>query len=406
MRRLARTPKKRYKWKEKKGVAALAKAVYLHIPFCEHICYYCDFNKVFLKNQPVDEYLDALEREIELTLQQFPTDKIETIFIGGGTPTALNEAQMARLMDMVSRHLLPFATENLEYSVEANPNFVSADKLDTMKRGGVNRVSFGVQTFDDGGLERIGRTHRADDVFETVHEAAKRFDNISIDLMFGLPEQTLEQIDRDLELALELPIQHVSSYSLILEPHTVFAIQDRKGKLRLPGEDIEVAMYLKVMETLERKGLKQYEISNYSLAGRESRHNQVYWQNEEYYGFGAGAHSYLNGERRANIAPIPHYIKAEGLPVRSVTKLEQVEQMEEELFLGLRMRSGVSFKTFANKYGTPLHEVFGHVLDDLEKKSLIERTATHVRLTESGLPLANEAFAAFIGEARVGHVER
>ncbi|MEW8967368.1 radical SAM family heme chaperone HemW [Exiguobacterium alkaliphilum] len=379
----------------------MAKAVYLHIPFCEHICYYCDFNKVFLKNQPVDDYLDALEREIERSLEQYPTDTIETIFIGGGTPTALNEAQMKRLMDMVERHLLPLASPNLEYSVEANPNFVSTEKLDTMKRGGVNRLSFGVQTFDDGGLERIGRTHRADDVFHTVNEAAKRFDNISIDLMFGLPEQTLEQIERDLDLAFQLPIQHVSSYSLILEPHTVFAIQERKGKLRLPGEDIEVAMYLKVMETLERRGLKQYEISNYSLEGRESRHNQVYWRNEEYYGFGAGAHSYLNGERRANIAPIPHYIKAEGLPVRSTTPLETVEKMEEEFFLGLRMRSGVAFETFEAKYDQSMEAVFGHVLADLEAKRLIERTDTHVRLTESGLPLANEAFAAFIGEARV-----
>lgn len=382
----------------------MAKAVYLHIPFCEHICYYCDFNKVFLKNQPVDDYLDALEREIVLSLEQYPTDEIETIFIGGGTPTALNEVQMKRLMDMVERHLLPLATNNLEYSVEANPNFVSAEKLDTMKQGGVNRVSFGVQTFDDGGLERIGRTHRADDVFATVTEAAKRFDNISIDLMFGLPEQTLEQIERDLDLAFKLPIQHVSSYSLILEPHTVFAIQDRKGKLRLPGEDIEVAMYLKVMETLERRGLKQYEISNYSVEGRESRHNQVYWQNEEYYGFGAGAHSYLNGERRANVAPIPHYIKAEGLPVRSTTTLETFERMEEELFLGLRMRSGVSFETFEVKYGVSMKSVFGHVMAELKAKQLIETTDTHIRLTESGLPLANEAFAAFIGEARLNDV--
>lgn len=382
----------------------MAKAVYLHIPFCEHICYYCDFNKVFLKNQPVDDYLDALEREIVLSLEQYPTDEIETIFIGGGTPTALNEVQMKRLMDMVERHLLPLATNNLEYSVEANPNFVSAEKLDTMKQGGVNRVSFGVQTFDDGGLERIGRTHRADDVFATVTEAAKRFDNISIDLMFGLPEQTLEQIERDLDLAFKLPIQHVSSYSLILEPHTVFAIQDRKGKLRLPGEDIEVAMYLKVMETLERRGLKQYEISNYSVEGRESRHNQVYWQNEEYYGFGAGAHSYLNGERRANVAPIPHYIKAEGLPVRSTTTLETFERMEEELFLGLRMRSGVSFETFEVKYGVSMESVFGHVMAELKAKQLIETTDTHIRLTESGLPLANEAFAAFIGEARLNDV--
>ncbi|WP_337873919.1 radical SAM family heme chaperone HemW [Exiguobacterium sp.] len=389
----------------RKGWPKLAKAVYLHIPFCEHICYYCDFNKVFLKNQPVDEYLDALEREMVLTLEAFPTERIETIFIGGGTPTALNEAQMGRLMDMVRRHLLPFASDDLEYSVEANPNFVSTEKLDTMKAGGVNRLSFGVQTFDDGGLERIGRTHRADDVFETVNEAAKRFDNISIDLMFGLPEQTLEQIDRDLELALQLPIQHVSSYSLILEPHTVFAIQDRKGKLRLPGEDVEVEMYLKVMETLERNGLKQYEISNYGLPGRESRHNQVYWRNEEYYGFGAGAHSYLNGTRRANIAPIPHYIKAEGIPVKRVTELEEVEKMEEELFLGLRMRSGVSLQTFEQKYGVALDHVFGHVIDDLVKKSLIERTDSHIRLTASGLPLANEAFAAFIGEAKLEHTE-
>lgn len=377
------------------------RAAYVHIPFCEHICYYCDFNKVFLKNQPVAEYLDALEREIELTLQQYPTDRLETIFIGGGTPTALNEQQMQRLMDIISKHLLPLTDETLEYTVESNPDGVSPEKLDIMKAGGVNRVSFGVQSFDDGLLERIGRTHREAKVAETLDEAAKRFDNISVDLMFGLPNQTLEQVKYDVERALRLPITHISSYSLILEPHTVFAIQERKGKLPLPTQDLEAEMYRLMIETIEAGGLNQYEISNFSLPGKESRHNRVYWENDEYYGFGAGSHSYIDQTRRANIAPIPHYIKAEGLPVRNETPLTRVERMEEEMFLGLRMKQGVSIEHFEQKYGIALDAAFGKTITKLLPRGLVERTDTHLRLTEAGVPLANEVFAEFIGEAEV-----
>ncbi|WP_214721085.1 radical SAM family heme chaperone HemW [Exiguobacterium sp. s192] len=376
-------------------------AAYVHIPFCEHICYYCDFNKVFLKNQPVAEYLDALEREIELTLQQYPTDRLETIFIGGGTPTALNEDQMQRLMDIIKKHLLPLTDDTLEYTVESNPDGVSPEKLDIMKAGGVNRVSFGVQSFDDGLLERIGRTHREAKVAETLEHAAKRFDNISVDLMFGLPNQTLEQVRYDVERALRLPITHISSYSLILEPHTVFAIQERKGKLPLPTQDLEADMYRLMIETIEAGGLHQYEISNFSLPGRESRHNRVYWENDEYYGFGAGSHSYINKTRRANIAPIPHYIKAEGLPVRNETPLTEVERMEEEMFLGLRMKEGVSEQHFEAKYGYSLDQVFGQTIAKLLPRGLVERTATHIRLTDAGVPLANEVFAEFIGEAEI-----
>ena len=377
------------------------RAAYVHIPFCEHICYYCDFNKVFLKNQPVAEYLDALEREIELTLQQYPTDRLETIFIGGGTPTALNEQQMQRLMDIISKHLLPLTDATLEYTVEPNPDGVSSEKLDIMKAGGVNRVSFGVQSFDDGLLERIGRTHREAKVAETLDEAAKRFDNISVDLMFGLPNQTLDQVKYDVERALRLPITHISSYSLILEPHTVFAIQERKGKLPLPTQDLEAEMYRLMIETIEAGGLKQYEISNFSLPGKESRHNRVYWENDEYYGFGAGSHSYIDQTRRANIAPIPHYIKAEGLPVRNETPLTRVERMEEEMFLGLRMKQGVSIEHFEQKYGIALDAAFGKTITKLLPRGLVERTNTHLRLTEAGVPLANEVFAEFIGEAEV-----
>lgn len=377
------------------------RAAYVHIPFCEHICYYCDFNKVFFKNQPVAEYLDALEREIELTLQQYPTDRLETIFIGGGTPTALNEQQMQRLMDIISKHLLPLTDATLEYTVESNPDGVSPEKLDIMKAGGVNRVSFGVQSFDDGLLERIGRTHREAKVAETLDEAAKRFDNISVDLMFGLPNQTLDQVKYDVERALRLPITHISSYSLILEPHTVFAIQERKGKLPLPTQDLEAEMYRLMIETIEAGGLKQYEISNFSLPGKESRHNRVYWENDEYYGFGAGSHSYIDQTRRANIAPIPHYIKAEGLPVRNETPLTRVERMEEEMFLGLRMKQGVSIEHFEQKYGLSLDAVFGKTITKLLPRGLVERTNTHLRLTDAGVPLANEVFAEFIGEAEV-----
>jgi len=376
----------------------LIKAAYIHIPFCEHICHYCDFNKVFLKGQPVDEYLDSLEKEIKLTVTNNQSP-LSTVFVGGGTPTSLNAQQLERLCKIISDNL-PLA-ENAEYTFEANPGDLSPDKLKALYEGGVNRLSFGVQSFNDDLLQRIGRTHRAKDVFTSV-EAAKNigFDNISIDLMYSLPGQTIDDFAATLKQAFTLDIKHFSGYSLIIEPKTVFYNLLRKGKLLTPGEDAEASMYRLLMEEMEGHGYKQYEISNFAKDGYESIHNITYWNNEEYYGFGAGAHGYVNGMRRSNFGPLKKYMEplaAGNLPLLDNHKVTRTEQMEEELFLGLRKNSGVSLSAFREKYNQDIEALFSNELKESLDRGLISIDNGYLKLTYNGRFLGNEVFQSFIG---------
>ncbi|WP_141431826.1 radical SAM family heme chaperone HemW [Bacillus sp. 03113] len=376
----------------------MVRAAYIHIPFCEHICHYCDFNKVFLKGQPVDQYLDALEREIELTIAQIPTDYLSSIFVGGGTPTSLNEKQLQRLCEIIKSHL-PY-NEQTEFTFEANPGDLSKEKLQTLYTYGVNRLSFGVQAFNDELLKKIGRSHRVKDVFHTI-EAAKStgFHNISIDLIYSLPGQTLADFKETLSAAFSLDLQHFSGYSLIIEPKTVFYNLMRKGKLPLPGEDVEASMYEELMAQMELHGYQQYEISNFSKKGFESLHNLTYWNNEYYYGFGAGAHSYVNGSRRANYGPLKKYmtpIEQGQLPLLDEHSVTKKEQMEEEMFLGLRKTDGVSFTHFYQKYNEDLQERFRSEIEALEKRQLIQLKNGKVFLTKQGRLLGNEVFQSFL----------
>ncbi|WP_026584470.1 radical SAM family heme chaperone HemW [Bacillus sp. J33] len=377
----------------------MIKAAYIHIPFCEHICHYCDFNKVFLKGQPVDEYLDSLEKEMELALLETPARQLNSIFIGGGTPTALNEKQLEKLCAII-RKQLPY-NGSTEYTFEANPGDLSEEKLKILYDAGVNRLSFGVQTFNDDLLKRIGRVHRAKDVFHSI-EAAKKigFNNISIDLIYSLPGQTLKDFRETLETSFTLDIEHYSGYSLIIEPKTVFYNLMRKGKLPTPGEDAEAEMYGLLMEQMDKNGFKQYEISNFAKPGFESRHNITYWDNEWYFGIGAGAHGYVNGLRRSNHGPLKKYMEpiAGGkLPILEEHKVSIEEQMEEEMFLGLRKTAGVSISRFKQKFGNDPLKMFEIQIAQLEEKGLIAVAEDHIRLTRQGLFLGNEVFQSFIG---------
>ena len=373
-------------------------AAYLHIPFCEHICHYCDFNKVFLKGQPVDDYLKALDEEMRLSLNQFPTDQLETIFVGGGTPTSLNELQLAKFCESINKNLPK--SKNLEFTFEANPGDLTQSKLQILKDAGVNRISLGVQTFNDELLEKIGRVHRAKDVFQSI-ENIKRvgFTNISIDLIFSLPTQTLTDFKESLTEAFSLDITHYSAYSLIIEPKTIFYNLMQKGKLPTPGEDIEAAMYETLREEMEQHGFKQYEISNFSKPGFESKHNLAYWNNDFYYGFGAGAHSYVNGSRRSNAGPLKKYIdqiKNGNLPVFQEHQVTIAEQMEEEMFLGLRKTDGVSVMRFIEKFGKDPRGLFKNEIAELNKKGLLEVNHDHIYLSKRGTLLGNEVFQAFL----------
>lgn len=374
-------------------------AAYLHIPFCEHICHYCDFNKVFLKGQPVEDYLKALDREMKMTLEKHPTNGLDTIFVGGGTPTSLNEQQLYTFCESINTNLPK--SDAVEFSFEANPGDLSIEKLQILKDAGVNRISLGVQTFNEDLLKRIGRVHRAKDVYQTIENAKKvGFNNISIDLIFSLPSQTVEDFKESLTEAFSLDIQHYSAYSLIIEPKTVFYNLLKKGKLPTPGEDIEAKMYEILMDEMENHGYNQYEISNFSKPGYESKHNLTYWNNEYYYGFGAGAHCYVDGHRRSNSGPLKKYmdqINSGNLPVFDDHKVTKAEQMEEEMFLGLRKTKGVSISHFIEKFDQDPLQIFKKEIDDLAGKQWIEVKNDNIYLTKTGRFLGNEVFQAFLG---------
>lgn len=378
----------------------MARGVYIHIPFCHQICNYCDFNKVFFKNQPVDEYIEALGREMELTVKQIPEAfaNIETIFLGGGTPTSLSAVQIEKLLSLIAKHI-PLSNVK-EFSSEANPDELTVEKLQALYNGGVNRLSMGVQSFDQGLLEKIGRTHSNEHVYETIQNAKDvGFTNISIDLMYGLPGQTMAQWQDSLEKALALKLPHYSAYSLIVEPKTIFYIQYAKGKLILPTEDLEAEMYGVLIDTMEAHGVHQYEISNFAHEGYSSTHNKIYWDNDEYAGFGAGAHGYLQGVRYSNVAPIKKYIELvmEGnRPLLHEHSVTLEERLEEQMFLGLRKTDGVTHAEFEQKFGQSMASLYEEIIAKLQQEKLLEMDEQGVRLTRRGRFVGNEVFQRFL----------
>lgn len=379
-----------------KGMQNKPTSAYVHIPFCTQICFYCDFSKVFIKNQPVDDYLQALKAEFE----REEIRQLRTLYIGGGTPTALTASQLDFLLDFLTQNLDLSVLEEL--TIEANPGDLTEDKIAVLANSPVNRVSLGVQTFDDQMLKKIGRSHQEKDIYETIGNLKKvGFDNISIDLIYALPQQTMDQVKVNVEKALSLDIPHMSLYSLILENHTVFMNRMQRGKLHLPQEDLEAEMFEYIIAELEKAGFEHYEISNFSKPGFESRHNLMYWDNDEYYGLGAGASGYVNGVRYRNRGPIQHYLKAireDGHARLNEEFLTQKEMMEEEMFLGLRKKSGVSKQKFTNKFGIDFDQQYGSVVTELTEQGLLVPDKEIVRMTKKGLFLGDSVAEKFILE--------
>ncbi|MBK3493341.1 oxygen-independent coproporphyrinogen III oxidase [Viridibacillus sp. YIM B01967] len=377
----------------------MARGVYIHIPFCHQICNYCDFNKVFFKNQPVDEYIEALGTEMKLWSEDKQAfSHIETIFLGGGTPTSLSPTQLSRLLTLIKTYIpMEHVTE---FTSEANPDELTKEKLEVLYKGGVNRISLGVQAFQPELLKKLGRTHSNEHVFETLKEAKKvGFTNISIDLMYGLPGQTVEEWKATLEVAFGLNLPHYSAYSLIVESKTIFYNLMNKGKLSLPGEDLEADMYDILMQQMEEHGFHQYEISNFSKDGHSSIHNRIYWDNDEYAGFGAGAHGYVNGIRYSNHAPLKKYIsslEAGEKPILKTHVVTQDEKMEEEMFLGLRKTAGISKKHFQAKFNCTIESVYSKKLKLLVSAGLLSNDEAAVKLTKKGRFVGNEVFEEFL----------
>ncbi|MFC5604034.1 radical SAM family heme chaperone HemW [Sporosarcina koreensis] len=375
------------------------RGMYIHIPFCHQICFYCDFNKVFFKNQPVDEYIESIGNELAIMEKDGHSFQgLETVFLGGGTPTSLSEKQLDRLLEIIHQYVDVRSLR--EFSTEANPDELTCGKLSVLKNGGVGRLSIGVQSFDEQLLKRIGRTHSAETPTKVIRDAREiGFENISIDLIYGLPEQSVQQWKDTLDKALSLELPHYSGYSLIVEPKTVFYNLMNKGKLPLPGEDIEAEMFSMLIDRMAEAGRQQYEISNFALPGYESIHNLIYWDNDEYAGIGAGAHGYLKGRRYANYGPLKKYMESMETGMRPVMEEHDVtaaEAMEEEMFLGLRKMEGVSLRSFESKFGKPLKVVYGEVLEELNGKGLISESEGSIKLTGKGVFRGNEVFQQFL----------
>lgn len=370
-------------------------SAYVHIPFCTQICYYCDFSKVFIKNQPVDAYLEHLIQET----RSYEIGKLRTLYIGGGTPTALSAQQLAYLLTELPKVM--DLSEVEEFTIEANPGDLDPDKIAVLKESQVNRVSLGVQTFDNKMLKKIGRSHQEQDIYDNIrHLKQAGFDNISIDLIYALPGQTMDQVKENVAKAINLDIPHMSLYSLILENHTVFMNRMRRGKLPLPKEELEAEMFEYIIEELEKAGFEHYEISNFSKPGFESRHNLVYWDNAEYYGLGAGASGYVDGIRYKNHGPIRHYLEAVEAGKARITEehLTLEEKMEEELFLGLRKKTGVSKARFEEKFGVSFDQRYGQVVASLTEQGLLVQDDKQIRMTKRGLFLGDTVAEKFILE--------
>ncbi|CAM3114989.1 radical SAM family heme chaperone HemW [Paenibacillus lupini] len=379
------------------------KALYIHIPFCTNKCHYCDFTSYVLKGQPVDEYLEALEREMALTVAQMPPERIDTVFVGGGTPTVLTPPQMERFLASVKKYF-PLA-DDVEFTMEANPGTTDPEKLAAMFAGGVNRISFGVQSFNNALLERIGRIHSMEDVYKSLENArAAGFTNLSIDLMFGLPGQTVETLEDSVNKALALDLPHYSLYSLKVEENTLFHKLYQRDELPLPPEDEEFNMYTLLMDRLKQAGRNHYEISNFARPGYESRHNSTYWRNEPYYGLGAGAHGYASGLRHVNVKGVQPYIEytKTKLPRLEENSVPEYEAMEDFMMVGLRLLKGVRASDYAAQFeGRKLEDKFGSIIEKLEKNGLLERIEdagdTIYKLTDKGVLFGNDVFGSFIG---------
>ena len=362
------------------------KGIYVHIPFCEHICHYCDFVKRVPKNKEmVDSYLVALRKEIFSYQAHF--DTIETIYIGGGTPSMLDESELIYLFESL-KNIHP-----IEYTIEVNPESYTHKKGEIFKQYGVNRVSLGVQTFNEKLLNYLNRKHSNAKVYEVVSDLKSLgIPYISLDLIYAIPGQTMEDLEQDLEHIRTLNVSHVSCYSLILEEKTYFYHQYLRGKFEQMDEDMEAMMYQKVMEKLKDQGFEHYEISNYAKDGHYSKHNLLYWTLGEYIGVGLGAHGFINNHRTLNHKALPKYLN---MPLELKTFQDEDMRIQDELIFGLRKIQGIHVKEIEDKYNISLMEKYPKLQEKIDL-GLVEWKGEYLKLTEKGIFLGNQVFMVFV----------
>ncbi|WP_203227630.1 radical SAM family heme chaperone HemW [Calorimonas adulescens] len=370
--------------------------LYVHIPFCKRKCLYCDFNSYQSKEYLIDDYIDAVLKEADL----YPNENgnIETVFIGGGTPTVLSSKQLLKLIGGLRDKF--GIRDNVEFTVEANPGTVDRDKLSLLRDLGVNRLSFGVQSMDDRLLKILGRIHDVCDFMENFNEAKKLgFDNINVDLMFGIPGQALYGWIKTLEEVVSLQPEHISCYGLMIEEGTPYYKMYKDNRLSLPDEDTEREMYWKAVQMLESNGYLHYEISNFAKKGYECRHNIIYWCDKPYIGLGAGAHTYYKDYRFANELIPEKYIEFIRNNDNAFTQREYIDkrnEMAEFMFMGLRLINGIKLKEFEDRFGVSLYNAYDNRIAKLLKFGLIELQDDRVYLTKKGIDLSNQVFMEFM----------
>ena len=377
--------------------------LYVHIPFCKQKCMYCDFPAYQNLQDYYETYVYALVQEMDLWVSEHPESKskpIDTIYFGGGTPTELSIQQLQMIIDKIKSTFT--ITDDCHMTIESNPGEVDLQYLTKLVKLGFNRISFGVQTFDDKALTMLHRSHNGEKAKQAVYEAKEAgFTDINIDLIYGLPRQSLEDIKRNLEIVKDLPINHISTYGLQVEVGTYLYHLVQKNLISIPSESIDEAMYDTMMEGLKELGFERYEISNFAKDNSYSRHNLKYWHYVDYLGFGAGAHSFYDGIRRSNNRNVMPYIQAVDrytMPTIDTETITVERAQEDFCFLALRTKWGLDEQKFKERFGISVHNLFGTVLEDLVNKGLLEYQNGSYHLTSEGAKHGNYVFSQFIRE--------
>lgn len=350
-------------------------SIYIHIPFCNSICTYCDFCKIFYNKKYINDYLNNLEQEIKV---RYKSEIVNTIFIGGGTPSSLDDEELIRLMNIIEIFKL---NDNYEFTVECNIESITENKLKIMKKYGVNRISIGVESFDNSIIKLLGRNHTKKDVYNKMKIVKRYFSNINIDLIYAAYDD-INILKSDIDCFLKLDIPHISTYSLIIEDNTMLKINGMKNI----DEDIDYEMYKYIEDTLEKNNYIHYEISNYAKNGYQSKHNLVYWNNEEYYGFGLSSTSYINNERITNTKNLRNYLNGKYI-CTSISEDKEIK-MENEVMLGLRKLDGIDLDRFKDKFNVSLEDIYN--IDNLISEGYLVKEDNYIKINKKYMYISNE----------------
>lgn len=372
--------------------------LYIHVPFCAQKCYYCDFNSYKINSNQKKEYLINIEREMKFYKDEFKDKCFDTVFFGGGTPSILTVDELKELVNNINENFN--IKKDAEITIECNPGTINREKLEAMKKMGINRLSIGLQATQNYHLKSIGRIHTYEEFEKNYYDALDiGFKNINIDLMYALPNQKTQEWKDTLDKIINLNPSHISAYSLILEEGTKLYDMYQNKEFELLDEDTDINMYNYTIDILKRHGYNQYEISNYSKEDLECKHNIIYWKCDNYLGLGPGASGFIGDTRYSNIEDICEYNKCIMQNIRPVSEeieLTKKDKIEEFIFMGLRMNEGINIDVFKERFDTDFYDIYQEVMDKLIKRELVRFDGKNISLTQKGREISNSVFIEFL----------